>query len=289
VAPGTAQVVVVDNASGDGSAEALAAGHPDVTLVRSAENLGFARATNIGFTHATGEFLVLLNSDTIVLPGALEALVDHLRRHPDVGAVGGMQLDAERNFHPSGNWFPSAWVDLSVVVGLHRLRWWFLERGHPLARLWFETKTGDVDWLSGSFMAVRRQVVEEVGPLPEEFFLYGEDLEWCWRMKQAGWRRVYLHGTPIVHLESRSAALRADSQRRMLDGFSAFARRHRNPLGWRVCWLALAAYWTALALRWGVRARLGRDASAGATARSLRGHARRHIDHVLGRIPAISP
>jgi GT2 family glycosyltransferase len=283
------QIVVVDNGSHDGSADALAAAHPDVTLVRAGENLGFARGNNLGFRHAHGEHLVLLNSDTIVLPGAIDALVRYLDAHPDVGAAGGQQLDGNRQFSPSGNWFPNVWIDLSVVVGLHRLRWWLINHRVPIARLWGRLETGDVDWLSGSFVAVRRRVVDEVGPLPEEFFMYGEDLEWGWRMKQAGWRRVYVHGSPIIHLENRSAEklFKSEKPHRLLDGFYTFARRHRNPVGWRVAWLALAAYWGALSLRWELRGRSGTDMAARSTARALRSYARRHLDQLLGRVPPI--
>jgi GT2 family glycosyltransferase len=279
------QIVVVDNASTDRSADAVAAQYPDVTLVRSTENLGFARGNNLGFDSAVGDYLVLLNSDTIVLSGAIQRLVEYLDQHPDVGAAGGMQLNAKGEFSPSGNWFPNMWTDLSVVVGLHRYRWWFLKRRHSLARLWFQTETGDVDWLSGSFVAVRRDVINEVGPLPAEFFMYGEDVEWGWRMKEAGWRRVYVHGAPIIHLENRSAEQLFGEERakKMLDGFYTFARRHRNGIGWRISWLALACYWISMA----AKARLSKGRETRSTARALCSYARRHLDQALGRVPPI--
>ncbi len=284
------EIVVVDNGSTDGSADALAARHPNVTLVRSDENLGFSRGNNLGFRHATSDVFILLNSDTIVLPNAIRALVEYLDAHPDAGAVGGQQLDADCVYRPTGNWFPSFWVDLSVVVGLHRHRWWLLERNSPLARLWFRPDTGDVDWLAGSFMAVRRRVIDEVGPLPEEFFMYGEDIEWAWRMKEAGWRRVYLHGAPIIHLKNRSADLlfKNDKPHRVLDGFFTFAARHRNPVEWRASWLLLASYWTAIAARWELRGRLRGNDEMRATARNIRSYAKRLVDQVLGRVPPIA-
>jgi hypothetical protein len=283
------KIVVVDNGSSDGSADAVEAAHPDVCLVRSGENLGFAKGNNLGFRHAEGDYVVLLNSDTIVLDGAISRLVQYLDEHSDVGVVGGQQLDGTGRFSPSGNWFPSIWTDLSVVTGLHRFRFWFLDKKLPLAKLWFQTDTGEVDWVGGSFVAVRRRVLDEVGNLPEEFFMYGEDVEWCWRIRDAGWRIAYVHGAPIVHLENRSADQLFKSQKghRLLDGFFTFAYRHRNPIEWRFSWLALAAYWTAMSARFAVRGALRGDASAGEQARVLRSYAWRHVEQVLGRVAPI--
>jgi GT2 family glycosyltransferase len=253
------KIIVVDNASSDGSADAIAAHHPDVCLVRSGENLGFAKGNNLGFRHADGEYIVLLNSDTIVLPGAISRLLRYLDDHADVGLAGGHQLDAQGRFAPSGSRFPSIWIDLSVVVGLHRLRYWFLDNQLPVTRLWFETRTGDVDWVSGSFAAVRRCILDEVSALPEEFFMYGEDVEWCWRIRHAGWRIAYVHGTPIIHLENRSTdkLFKTEKPHRLLDGFFTFAYRHRNPVGWRVSWMALASYWLLMSVRFSAKAALG--------------------------------
>jgi GT2 family glycosyltransferase len=280
------QIVVVDNGSSDGSADAVGVQHPDVTLVRSADNLGFARGNNLGFAHAAGRYIVLLNSDTMVLPGAIQALLAELDRRPEVGIVGGQQLDERRRFVPTGCWFPSLGRDLAAATGLYSLRWWMLDHRLPLTGCWFAIETREVDWLGASFVAVRRDVIDQVGGLPEEFFMYGEDVEWCWRIKQAGWRVLYLHGAPIIHLEGRSANLlfKHDKGQRLLDGFWRFARAHRHPVGWRVGWLALATYWSVMAARWAVRARLRKDEESRAIAASLRSYVRRHLDQVLGRI-----
>src|SRR4028119_745890 len=115
-----AEIIVVDNDSADGSADYIAAEHPDVCLVRSKENLGFARGNNLGFEYARGEYLVLLNSDTIVLPGAVQRLVEYLDEHPELAAVGGEHRNNEREFVPEGYRFPSLWIDLSIAAGLYK-------------------------------------------------------------------------------------------------------------------------------------------------------------------------
>jgi GT2 family glycosyltransferase len=282
-----AEVIVVDNDSTDGTADYIAAHHPDVILVRSEENLGFARGNNLGFKYAHGEYLVLLNSDTIVLPGAVQRLVGYLDEHPEVVAVGGEHCNGEREFVPEGFRFPSLWIDLSIAAGLYKFGPWLLKRRSRLARLWYTWDTEEVDWLGNSFVAVRREVLDQVGPLPDEFFLYGEDVEWYWRMRQAGLRVAYVHGAPIVHLENKSSnqLYRSDKPYHFLHASYVFAARHRNPLGWRIGWLAKALHWGAQGIRWHVRGLLKKDEAALEQARWLRSFARHHLDQVTGRVP----
>jgi GT2 family glycosyltransferase len=285
------QIIVVDNNSSDGSADYIAERHPDVCLVRSGENLGFARGNNLGFGYARGEYLVLLNSDTVVLEGAVQRLVEYLDAHADVAAVGGEHLNGEGEFVPSGLHFPTLWSDLSVAAGLNKFGPLLIKKNKTLARLWYVTETQDVDWLSNSFVAVRRQVLERVGPLPDEFFLYGEDIEWYWRMREAGLRVAFVGGAPIIHLENQSSNQlykNNDKHYRYLDAFHVFAARHRNPVSWRLGWLAMALHWGALGARAYVRGRLSKDEDALRQARWLRAFARYHIDQVVGKVAPIA-
>jgi GT2 family glycosyltransferase len=285
-----AQIIVVDNASSDGSADAIAAAHPDISLVRSAENLGFARGNNLGLPYAEGQYICLLNSDTIVLPGAVQRLVEHLDEHPEFAAVGGEHLGPEGEHLPSGVFFQSLWGDLSLAMGLDKFGPWLLQRKSRLARLWYAVDTREVDWLSNSFIAVRREVIDQVGPLPAEFFLYGEDVEWYWRMRQAGLRVAYVAGAPIIHLINQSSNQLYegnDKSMRYLDAKYIFAARHRNPVAWRVGWLANAAYWTVLGTRWRLVELLTGRKDAGARGRMLWKYARYHVDQVTGKVPPI--
>ena len=287
----SAEIIVVDNDSADGSADYIAAEHPDVCLVRSKENLGFARGNNLGFKYAHGEYLVLLNSDTIVLEGAVQRLVEYLDEHPDVSAVGGQHLNGEGEFVPTGLFFPTLWSDLSIAAGLNKFGPWMLKKNLRLARVWYAVETQPVDWLSNSFVAVRREVLDQVGPLPDEFFLYGEDIEWYWRMREAGLRVCYVHGAPIVHLENRSSnQLYQNNAKhyRYLDAFHVFAARHRNPVSWRLGWVAKALHWGALGTRDYLRGRLKKDEDALRRAHWLRSFARYHIDQVVGKVAPLA-
>jgi len=286
----SAQIVVVDNHSSDQSAEAIAALHPDICLVRSDKNLGFARGNNLGFRYAQGKYLVMLNSDTVVLPGAVQRLIEYLDEHPEIAAAGGQHLNREREFVPSGLRFPSLWVDLGVAMGMNKLGPLMLRKNLRLARLWYVVDTQEVDWLSNSFVAFRRELLDQVGPLPEEFFLYGEDVEWYWRIREAGLRVAYVHGAPIIHFENESShqLYQNDKYFRYLDGFYTFAWRHRNPLTWRLGWLAKALHWSLMGLRWHIRALRAKDETALEQARWLISFSRYHVNQVLGRVAPLA-
>ena len=284
-----AQLIVVDNDSTDGSADAIAKNHPDVSLVRSPENVGFARGNNLAFPQAQGQYIVLLNSDTIVLPGAVQHLVSYLDEHPEIAAAGGEHL-IENEVVPHGMFFPSLWSDLSLAVGLRKFGPLLLKRRSPLALLWYPLDTREVDWLSNSFVAIRREVIDQVGPLPKEFFLYGEDIEWYWRFREAGLRVAYVAGAPIIHIANQSSNLLYKGNEKLyryLDSFYTFATRHRNPVSWRLGWIANFLYWSTLATLWRARYLMTGRAEAAEKARMLWAYARYHIDQVTGRVPPI--
>ncbi|CEK15192.1 predicted glycosyltransferase [Chthonomonas calidirosea] len=192
------EVWVVDNASQDHSADMVAAEFPAVHLIASKENLGFAKANNLALKRASGRYCLLLNPDTEPKPGALRRMVDYLDAHPDVGAIGPKLLNSDGSLQRNGRPFPSP---LRELLGFDVIRKLFSR----LLGLKFEFGRDDfdvqwnVDHVSGACIMVPRRVIEEVGMLDEAFFMFYEEVEWCWRIKRAGYRVVYLPQAEVVH------------------------------------------------------------------------------------------
>jgi len=203
---GEMEVLVVDNASGDGSPEMVKRHFPGVSLIGFDRNLGFARAANEGVRQSRGEYILLLNPDTLILPGAIRGMVSFLEGHPRMGAVGPRLLNPDGSVQPSWGRFPGLRSEAIVQLYLYRL----LPAGRPVGRRMplFARLPGEpmpVDWVVGACLMTRRRVWEEVGPLCEEIFLYGEDLDWCWRVRQAGWSIGHLPQARVVHCLWHSA------------------------------------------------------------------------------------
>jgi hypothetical protein len=269
------EAIVVDNASGDGSAEMVEREFPAVRLLRSPVNLGFAAANNRGLALARGRYVLLLNSDTRVLEGALPRCVRFADAHPEAGVVGCRLLNADGSLQPSCFEYPSLGNLLLVLSHLPRLfprsRWLAKER----MGAWPHDSEREVEAVVGAFMLVRREAIAAVGPLDEAFYMYGEEADWCRRMTRAGWRVRFTPEAEIVHLGGASAARAEGLMFRQLQGSTLlFVRKHHaRPYYWLACavtWLFLASRalgWLAAgALRAGGRPRALRRARAAAAA-----------------------
>jgi hypothetical protein len=185
------EIVVVDNGSEDDSLERLGA-PAGVTIVRAGHNLGFAAGVNLGARRARGRLLLLLNPDVRILPGAIDAMVDYLDAHPDVGIAGPVLVDARGEWQPSAGRFG--------VLGHLMLDTRLARR--PIRR------TRRVDWIHGAFLLVPRALFEGVGGLDEAYFMYGEDIDFCARVRAAGYRTVVVAEARALHYGNRSGALR---------------------------------------------------------------------------------
>lgn len=199
------EVIVVDNDSRlDLSVQAVRAGFPQVLVVANAENVGFAAGNNIGLIHARGRHVLFLNPDTIMHQGALDYLVDWMDRHPRAGACGPKLLNEDGSLQPSCRAFPSVGAGFFRNTPLGRL--W---PGNPWTRAYLmqgfaHDREQAVDWLSGSALMLRREAIEDLirrdGYLWDaSFFMYCEDVDLCFRLKEAGWRRMYVPGATITH------------------------------------------------------------------------------------------
>lgn len=199
------ETIVVDNASIDGTVKMLRAEFPGVRVMANSENVGFTRGTNQALAQAQGRYLFLLNPDTELRPGALQTLIDYMDAHPRVGIVGPKQFYTDGSLQSSRRRFPTL---ATAFFEATRLQQWF-PHSHIVARYYMldtsDDATQEVDWITGSAMFVRREVYEQVGGFDEGFFMYSEELDWCYRAKKAGWPIVYLPSVQIIHHEGKSS------------------------------------------------------------------------------------
>lgn len=200
-----AEVLVVDNNSVDGSQQMLRAKFPEVQLIANKTNVGFARANNQAIEQASGSYILLLNPDTVVEEDTLYKVVSFMDAHPEAGGLGVKMVDGKGEFLPeSKRMFPSPEVAFYKAFGLSAL--FPSSRTFGKYHLGYLSKdeTHPVDVLAGAFMLVRHQVIQEIGALDETFFMYGEDVDFSYRIKQAGYENYYYPHTRIIHYKGES-------------------------------------------------------------------------------------
>jgi len=193
------EVLVVDNASIDGSSEMIKAQFPQVKLIRSEENLGFSRGNNLGIRQCKGRYIALVNPDVIVFPGCLDALADFLDQNPKVGNVGPRVLNPDMTMQSTCRRFPTLWNNFCSATRLEKLfknskffageHMFYFSHDRALA----------VDVLVGCFSMIRGEAFDDVGLLDENLFMYGDDVDWCRRARKAAWQVVFFPGARAIH------------------------------------------------------------------------------------------
>jgi len=193
------EVLVVDNASTDGSAEMIEAEFPWVKLIKSKENLGFSRGNNVAIRQCQGRYIALVNPDVIVFPGCLDALADFLDQNPKVGNVGPRVLNPDMSMQSTCRRFPTLWNNFCSATGLATK----FKNSHFFAgehMFYFpHDRTLAVDVIVGCFSMIRREAFDEVGLLDEDLFMYGDDVDWCRRAWNAGWQVMFYPGGQAIH------------------------------------------------------------------------------------------
>ena len=204
------EVIVADNGSSDGSVEMVSQAFPHAILLRNTENRGFAAANNQGIAISRGRHILLLNSDAQLLPRTASQLVGYLDSHPHVGIVGPQVLNGDHTYQGSYASFPTFTGEVLLLTGLARFVYppTYPSPGPEDCR--YEKS---VDWVSGACLLARRAAVEAVGELDEEYFMYSEETDWCYRMKQAGWDVAFLPSARALH-KSGSSSMRVPERRR---------------------------------------------------------------------------
>jgi N-acetylglucosaminyl-diphospho-decaprenol L-rhamnosyltransferase len=223
-----AEVIVVDNASSDGSADMVSAEFPSVALIRSARNGGFANGNNQGLALSQGAAILLLNPDTVMPAGGIARLLDRLAAHPEAGVIGPRLLRPDGSMHLAcRRSFPTPAIAFYRLSGLSQL----FPRSPRFGRYnltFVDPRVAlEVDSVCGACMLLRRSVLERVGPLDERFFMYGEDLDWCLRTRLAGWTVRYEPDIVVQHQHgaaSRKRALRTTYH--FFEAMDLFYRKH---------------------------------------------------------------
>jgi hypothetical protein len=204
------EVFVVDNDSRDGSAEMVEREFPAVNLIRSPENVGFARGNNMALRKAGGRYFLLLNPDTRLVNDAIGRLVEYMDGHPRVGGAGSMLLEEDRSVQTVCRKFSRVRHEVGELMPiLNRFRMEWLSRDYLPGQFDYRS-TGETDYVQGACLIVRREAAEEVGLLDERFFMYSEEEDWCFRLKRAGWKVMYVPDAVIVHYRGMSTRQRSN-------------------------------------------------------------------------------
>lgn len=233
----TAEIIVVDNNSTDGSVSMVRENFPWVRLIENSKNVGFGNANNQAIALSRGRYILLLNSDTIVPPGAIPELVRLADARSDVGVVGCMLRNLDGSFQASYNSFPTLWGEWLSAIGLAgRL----LSPQYPSHRESESNATKEVDWIPGAVMLLRACAVRQVGGFDETYVMYSEETDLCWRLRQVGWKVLYTPNAYIFHLGGGSASRTSIVQiLRLYRSKKDFFLRQRGPgvarlYGWGV-------------------------------------------------------
>lgn len=202
----TYEAIVIDNASTDDSVSRIQAEYPQAQLISNDDNVGFSRANNQGIRIAKGRYILLLNSDTIVEPLTLNTMITFMDTHPDCGASGCKVVLPDGSLDKAcRRGFPTPSASFYYAFGIAKLfptkpRFNQYQLGYLSP-----DETYPIDCLVGAFMMVRREAIDQVGMLDEEFFMYGEDIDWCYRIKKADWQIYYVAETKITHYKGASS------------------------------------------------------------------------------------
>lgn len=274
------EVIVVDNASSDGSAAAVREQFPAVTLIANDDNLGFSKANNAGIRVSRGRYVCLVNSDVEVHDGCLDELCAFMDADPSVGVVGPRVVSPDGSMQSTCRKLPSLWNNFCPAVGLNKLfpgvPW--LSGEHMF--YFPHDRRREVDVLVGCFLMARRPAVTEVGLLDEQFFIYGEDIDWCRRFGTSGWKVTFYPGAGAMHRGRSSSS--SDPERFSIEGLRAnrqYWAKHHNAFENGVMWCILMLHHGARLMAVNTRGLVARDGNLEARAAKHRTAIKWLVEH----------
>ena len=257
---GPSKIVVVDNASSDSSVDLVKAEFPGVVLKENQRNVGFGTAANQAIAECDEEYILLLNSDTLLQPKALQALNDYLDRYARVGVAGPRLINPDGTFQQSCYPFPTpldVFLDVSNISRLIRLLPGL--RDHYI-RTWSHDRARPVPWALGAALAIRRRAAEAVNGFDESYFMYYEEADLCFRLAKAGWQTHYAPVTEVIHIGGASTRqMRSDMVVQFYTSLAQFYRRHYSKLRMAELILIIQSVAFARLLRDAILLRLARE------------------------------
>ena len=223
------EVIVVDNASSDRTVEFVRNKFPDVVIIANSQNLGFAAANNQGIEKSQGEYILLLNPDTIVHSGSLDVLIEFMDENEDVGICGPQLLNQDGTIQSSARCFPTFRGALYRHTALRFLHIFREEYKKWLMKGFDHKSQMDVDQIMGAALMIKRTIIDHIGAMDERFFMYYEEVDLCYKVKQAGWRVVFMPEVAIIHLGGQSSGqIPVKKQMMAITSLLKFFRKHRG-------------------------------------------------------------
>lgn len=221
------EIFVVDNYSSDGSQEMVRQNFPNVRLIANTDNVGFATANNQALRLSEARYVLLLNSDAFVKENTIDYMVRFMDEHPAAGMAGCKLLYEDGRLQPSCATFPTLVTELYIALGLDKLFPKSPIFGKYLMTDWDYSTTREVDVIMGAFMLARREAVEKVGLMDESFFMYSEEVDWCYRFKAAGWQVLFTPAVECIHVWGGSSkAVKVETLIRLYKARVQFFRKH---------------------------------------------------------------
>lgn len=200
------ETIVVDNGSTDGSIDCITREYPNVVLIANDHNSGFATANNQGIAVAKGRYVLLLNSDTVILDGAIDTMVRHMDEHRYIGIAGCLQLNPDMTLQPSCRSFPSLWNIFTESTFLYKLLPSTRLFGGYYLSFFRHDHMREIDVVMGSFMFIRREVLNDIQGFDEDYFFYTEETDLCYRARQRGHRSFFCPQARIIHIGGGSGS-----------------------------------------------------------------------------------
>ncbi len=278
------EIIVIDNASIDGSAEMVKNDFQQVILMENSDNRGFATANNQGMAVAKGRYMLLLNSDTVVLDNAIANIVNFADENPQIAVTGCRVLNPDRTLQRTCFMFPSVLNMLLSSTYLYKLFPKNRFFGREQMTWWNRNDVRQVDVVTGCFMLVRREAIDQVGMMDEQFFMYGEETDWCYRFREEGWKVMFAPVGQIIHFGGQSTAQKPVAMIVQLRlSILKFMKKHYSRSAYLIARFLVASFFAIRLPVWLAKA-LIRPAARNEAAIKMKAYSTGVVSALLGRV-----